>query len=186
MRDPAAIGYPLFAKLGLHVLLTAMFLPLSAFAAWASFGDSRLAVWFLAGGAVLFLALLALKPLAGTSRGALAGCKWLLLAVYAGLLGLNGYLFAWGCVWWGALNAALSLAALALGMGGVGLAARYAPRWGGAVATAMSLLIVLATAGVSIRAGAPVLFPFMFAPVLAIASVALAAAVWLDAGKGGD
>ena len=168
MRDSAETGYPLLAKLGLHVLLIAMFVPLSAFAVWESFGGSRLAVWFVAGGLVPFCALLVLKRRAGTSRAALAGCKWLLLALYAGVFGLN------------------ALAGLALGMGGVFLATRYTPRWGGTVASAMALLIMIANAGVSMRAGGMVFFPLLFAPVMVIAALALAAAVWLDAGKGRD
>ncbi|MET4729412.1 hypothetical protein ABIE09_003226 [Lysobacter enzymogenes] len=186
MRDSAETGYPLLAKLGFHVLLIAMFVPMSAFAVWESFGGSRLAVWFVAGGLVPFCALLVLKRRAGTSPTALAGCKWLLLVLYAGVFGLNAYLFVSGCIWWGAVNAALSLAGLALGMGGVSLATRYPPRWGGTVASAMALLIVIVDTGVSMRVGGMVFFPFLFAPVMMIAALALAAAVWLDAGKGRD
>lgn len=175
-------GYALFEKLSLHALLVAIFVPLSAFAAWDSFGGSRWIVGFAAAGALALLALLAALFRRVPGPAVYAGCMWLLLVTYAGVFGLNALLFVSGCIWWGALNGALMVAALALAMTGVGLAARYAPRWAPAVAPVMCLLIMLAMAWVSIRAGAAVLFPLMFAPTLMIGTALLSVAVWRDGG----
>ncbi|MFK3651361.1 hypothetical protein ACI2IY_23440 [Lysobacter enzymogenes] len=182
MKTVRGHGYALFEKLSLHALLVAIFVPLSAFAAWDSFGDSRWIAAFAAAGALAFFALLAALYRPDPGPAVFAACMWLLLVTYAGVFGLNALLFVSGCVWWGALNGALTVAALALAMTGVGLATHYAPRWGSAVATAMCLLITLATAWVSIRAGATVFFPFMFAPILMIGTALLSVAVWRDGG----